>query len=438
MTEPIRDPDLDGFLALLAARRAPRTVDAYRRDLEHFAGSTRRPPKQRPSSSRATSRSSAPTGSRRRRSRGGLRRSAPRSTCTPMLLGTRPDNLAAELASPRRIRKLPRTLSPAEAVRLIEAANGTTPRALRDRAIVELLYGAGLRVGELVSLERGSIDLDERLVRALGKGSKERVVPVGRRAVEALRRYLSRGRLTLDTRHRPELFLNAKGGLLTRAGVFLILRRLAGKAGLEPGDPPPPAPLVRDASPRRRRRPQASRRCSVTPTSRRPSSTRARIRFAPPRAVPEPTRTRGGVSKLCRKGRIGMNGISPQVLAPLSTGVGVWMAVAGVQKSALEEATEAHVPIVRPGDHRPQLWPPHLELRQTPLAAPFSDFAEHLRDLRGGLAVRAPARRRPRGPAAGGSCPAAVRRSSGRRSRAAAPPRCCPRSRASAASAAPG
>ena len=151
-----------------------------------------------------------------------------------MLLGTRLDNPAAELASPRRIRKLPRTLSPSEAERLIEAANGTTPRALRDSAIVELLYGAGLRVGELVSLEKGSVDLDERLVRALGKGSKERVVPVGRRAVDALRRYLSRGRPYLDTRHRPELFLNAKGGPLTRAGVFLILRRLAGKAGLEP------------------------------------------------------------------------------------------------------------------------------------------------------------------------------------------------------------
>jgi integrase/recombinase XerD len=151
-----------------------------------------------------------------------------------MLFGARADNPAAELASPRRVRRLPRTLSPSEAERLIEAANGTTPRALRDSAIVELLYGAGLRVGELVSLDKGSVDLDERLVRALGKGSKERIVPVGRRAVDALRRYLSRGRPYLDTRHRPELFLNAKGGPLTRAGVFLILRRLAGKAGLEP------------------------------------------------------------------------------------------------------------------------------------------------------------------------------------------------------------
>ena len=234
MTEPIRDPDLDGFLALLAARRAPRTVDAYRRDLEHFArwldappsGATTEQLESYVAQLRADGLSPA-TIARRLASLRALYRHL-------MLLGTRLDNPAAELTSPRRIRKLPRTLSPAEAERLIEAANGTTPRALRDSAIVELLYGAGLRVGELVSLDKSSVDLDERLVRALGKGSKERVVPVGRRAVEALRRYLSRGRPYLDARHRPELFLNAKGGPLTRAGVFLILRRLAGKAGLEP------------------------------------------------------------------------------------------------------------------------------------------------------------------------------------------------------------
>src|SRR5204862_6595730 len=150
------------------------------------------------------------------------------------LLGVRADNPAAELELRRRRRTLPRTLSPADAERLVEAAAGTSARALRDRALVELLYGAGLRVSEAVGLDKASVDLDARLVRCVGKGSKERVVPIGRQAVTALRRYLSRGRPYLDKRHRPELFLNAKGGGLTRAGVFLILRRLAGKAGLEP------------------------------------------------------------------------------------------------------------------------------------------------------------------------------------------------------------
>ncbi|MGH3050775.1 MAG: tyrosine-type recombinase/integrase, partial [Gaiellaceae bacterium] len=130
---------------------------------------------------------------------------------------------------------LPKTLSPGEAERLIEAAAGTQPRALRDQALVELLYGAGLRVSEAVELDKAGVDLDDRLVRVIGKGDKERVIPVGRHATEALRRYLSRGRPYLDRRHRSELFLNAKGGPLTRSGAFLILRKLAAKAGLDPG-----------------------------------------------------------------------------------------------------------------------------------------------------------------------------------------------------------
>ena len=152
-----------------------------------------------------------------------------------LLLGARADNPAAALELPRRVRKLPRTLSASEAEQLIEAASGTTPRAMRDRALVELLYGAGLRVSEAMGLHRRAVDLDDRLVRALGKGSKERIVPLGRPAVDALRRYLALGRPHLDRRNRPELFLNARGGPLTRAGAFLILRRLAEQAGLEPG-----------------------------------------------------------------------------------------------------------------------------------------------------------------------------------------------------------
>ena len=233
-TGPIRDPELDGFLAVLAARRAPRTVEAYRRDLAHFAAwlgsagsrATTTDVERYLAQLRADGLAPA-TVARRLASLRALFRHL-------MLLGAREDNPAAEVAAPRRVRKLPRTLSPGEAERLIEAAAGTTPRALRDSAIVELLYGAGLRVGELVSLDRASADLDERLVRVVGKGSKERIVPIGRRAAEAVRRYLARGRPYLDRRHRPELFLNAKGGPLTRAGVFLILRKLAAKAGLEP------------------------------------------------------------------------------------------------------------------------------------------------------------------------------------------------------------
>jgi integrase/recombinase XerD len=106
---------------------------------------------------------------------------------------------------------------------------------LRDRALVELLYGAGLRVSEATGLEKGSVSLEERVVRVVGKGGKERLVPLGRPAAEAVRRYLALGRPHLDRRYRPDLFLNARGGALTRAGAFLILKKLADRAGLEPG-----------------------------------------------------------------------------------------------------------------------------------------------------------------------------------------------------------
>jgi integrase/recombinase XerD len=226
-------PEVERFLALLAARRAPRTVDAYRRDLEHV------------SEFLAASPATATTDDLERylaqlRAAGLAPSTLARRTAAmrtfyrhQQLLGERDDNPAAELDLPRRRPKLPRTLSPGEAERLVEAASGTQPRDLRDRALVELLYGAGLRVSEAVSLDKGSVALDERLVRCVGKGNKERIVPIGRQAAEALRRYLARGRPHLDRRHRPELFLNAKGGPLTRAGAFLILRRRAEKAGLD-------------------------------------------------------------------------------------------------------------------------------------------------------------------------------------------------------------
>jgi integrase/recombinase XerD len=231
---PQRDPELESFLALAAARLAPRTVEAYRRDLTALAGWLERPlasvtteELQRWIAELRAEGLSPATIARRVASIRSLFRHL-------VLVGAAGENPAAEVDLPRRIRRLPRTLSPGEAERLIEAAAGTTPRALRDAALVELLYGAGLRVSEAVSLDRGGVDLDQRLVRTIGKGGKERVVPVGRQAVEALRRYLARGRPHLDRRHRPELFLNAQGGALTRAGAFLILRRLAAKAGLEP------------------------------------------------------------------------------------------------------------------------------------------------------------------------------------------------------------
>ena len=229
------DPAVDSFLALSAARLAPRTVEAYRRDLTAFSAWLGGPPasatQDRLEGYVAQLRADGLAATTIARRIAALRSFYRHQ----VLVGARGDNPAAELELPRRRRALPKTLSPNEVERLIDAATGTTPRSLRDRALVELLYGAGLRVSEAVGLERAGIDLENRLVRTIGKGSKERIVPLGREAVEALRRYLARGRPFLDKRHRPELVLNAQGGALTRAGAFLILRRLAEAAGLEAG-----------------------------------------------------------------------------------------------------------------------------------------------------------------------------------------------------------
>ena len=228
------DVAVESFLALLAARRAPTTVDAYRRDLSDLAAFLGRSPSSATPDDVQSwladlrARGLAPSSIARKAS-------AARTFFRHLvLLGVRADNPAADVPLPRRRNRLPRSLTPGEIERLIDATNGVSPRALRDRALLELLYGAGLRVSEAVGLERAGVDLENRIVRCVGKGDKERLVPLGREAVEAVRRYLSRGRPYLDRRHRQELFLNAQGGALTRAGAFLILRRVAGKAGLDP------------------------------------------------------------------------------------------------------------------------------------------------------------------------------------------------------------
>lgn len=226
---------IERFLALSRTRLAPRTVESYRRDLEHFR---RTPDGATPEEADrnaierylAELRAAGLAGSTIARRLAALRAFYRHE----QLIGARLDNPAAEIPAPRRVRRLPRTLSASEAERLVDAAVGTSPRALRDSALIELLYGSGLRVSEAVGLDVGAVDLDERLVRCFGKGGKQRVVPIGRSAADAIRRYLARGRPFLDRRHRPELFLNAKGGPLTRAGVFFLLRRLAEKAGLDP------------------------------------------------------------------------------------------------------------------------------------------------------------------------------------------------------------
>jgi integrase/recombinase XerD len=145
----------------------------------------------------------------------------------------RSDDPTAALSSPRRGKRLPQVLSRGEVGRLLEQPRGTEPSALRDRALLELMYASGLRASEAITLAVGDVDLDEGVLRARGKGSKERVVPVGQTALRAVRDYLERGRGALTRGARvPELFVNFRGAALTRQGLYKIVRRHAEAAGL--------------------------------------------------------------------------------------------------------------------------------------------------------------------------------------------------------------
>ncbi len=139
----------------------------------------------------------------------------------------------ATVTAPRRGRKLPQVLTRGEVTKLLEQPRGTEPVALRDRALLELMYACGLRASEAIGLEVSDIDIEEGVLRARGKGSKERMVPVGHTASEAVRRYMERGRPALvGARVETHLFVNFRGGALTRQGLYKIVRRHATSAGL--------------------------------------------------------------------------------------------------------------------------------------------------------------------------------------------------------------
>lgn len=140
---------------------------------------------------------------------------------------------AAGIVRPKLPRSLPRPLSVEDVARLLATPPEGTRAGLRDRAVLETLYGAGLRVSELVGLDVDDVDLERGSVRVLGKGGKEREVPLGRYACEAVAAYLSRSRPNLVTaRSRAALFLNQRGGRLTRQGCSRILAAHVRHAGI--------------------------------------------------------------------------------------------------------------------------------------------------------------------------------------------------------------
>jgi integrase/recombinase XerD len=145
--------------------------------------------------------------------------------------GLSDEDVSAGIGTPRASRSLPKALSIDDVTRLVDAPVGTTPLAHRDRALLELLYGAGLRIGEAVGLDLDDLDPVDRLVRVRGKGDKERVVPYGDLASAALDAWLVRGRASTGARV-PALFVNARGGRLTRQGAWKIVSGHAARVGL--------------------------------------------------------------------------------------------------------------------------------------------------------------------------------------------------------------
>ena len=225
------------FLAHLAVERnlSPRTVEAYRRDLLQFDAWLGQRGGGLEGVERATLRSYLGT----RRDNGLSARSSARALSALRsffrflvnneILTADP---TANLRSPSLWRTVPHALSSQEIEALLEAPDSNTTLGLRDRAMLETLYATGLRVSELVGLTVDRVRLDPGFVRVIGKGRKERLVPLGDSAVSRIDDYLQRARPELNRHRLSELFLNHRGGPLTRQGFWKILRGHAVRAGV--------------------------------------------------------------------------------------------------------------------------------------------------------------------------------------------------------------
>jgi len=147
------------------------------------------------------------------------------------------DNPAGSVRTPKQPKKIPRHLRPGEVENVLEAANGDEPLARRDRAILELLYATGIRVSELTGLDWRDIELETRVLRVMGKGGKERMVPFGRPAAAALKRWLESWESVYDTTsdEREPVFLHHRGGRLSARSVRRVIDRYVGEAAVAAG-----------------------------------------------------------------------------------------------------------------------------------------------------------------------------------------------------------
>jgi integrase/recombinase XerD len=228
---------LDRYLESLAVERglSQNSVDAYRRDLARLGEAL-----ARAGGDLLTAGPQDLSGHMRDLRRQGL---SPRSSARALSAirgfyenlvetGERPDNPAVNLLPPKLWRTLPKVLSESEVEALLAAPDVATPLGLRDRAMIELLYATGLRVSELVGLQLPQLRLDVGFLVAFGKGSKERIVPVGEQAEQWVLRYLREVRPSLAQGRHQSVFVNYLGEKLTREGFWKILRGHALAAGI--------------------------------------------------------------------------------------------------------------------------------------------------------------------------------------------------------------
>ncbi len=234
----VLDDHIQDYLAHLVVERnlSPRTLESYGRDLRQFSAFATNRKLDISSIERSDLRDYL--GSRRD---AGL---SPRSSARALsairgffrfLVGT--EALAADptanIRSPSLWQTVPHTLNSSEIDALLAAPDTSTTLGLRNRAMFETLYATGLRVSELVGLTTDRVRLDPGFVRIVGKGRKERLVPLGLAAIDWIERYSDAGRALLDRDRRPELFLNHRGGVMTRQGFWKILRQHAQQAGIK-------------------------------------------------------------------------------------------------------------------------------------------------------------------------------------------------------------
>ena len=147
--------------------------------------------------------------------------------------GQRKDDPSARLTSPKLPRALPKHMEQAQVDQLLDAPDVASPRGLRDRAMLELMYASGLRVSELVNLKRHQLSLQQNLAQLVGKGGKERLVPIGEIAEQWLRDYLAQARPELSRGQESDwLFVTSRGGPMTRHNFWQLIQRYAAKAGI--------------------------------------------------------------------------------------------------------------------------------------------------------------------------------------------------------------